>query len=58
MVTDATRRWMRELAALRQEAAKLRSRDGADGPARDLLDRAISSPTRFARTLRRVISAA
>lgn len=41
MVTDATRRWMREFAALRQESVKLRSRGGADGPARDLLDRAL-----------------
>ena len=41
MVTDATRRWMREFAALRQEAAKLRSREGADVPAGDLLDRAL-----------------
>ena len=32
---------MREFAALRQEAAKLRARDGADGPVRDLLDRAL-----------------
>jgi PAS domain-containing protein len=41
MVTHATRRWMREFAALRQEAAKVRSRDGAAGPERDLLDRAL-----------------
>ena len=32
---------MREFAALRQDAAKLRSRDGADGPIRELLDRAL-----------------
>jgi PAS domain-containing protein len=32
---------MRELAVLRQEAAKLRVRDGADTPGRDLLERAL-----------------
>jgi PAS domain-containing protein len=32
---------MREFAALRQEAVKLRARDGADATMRDLLDRAL-----------------
>jgi hypothetical protein len=32
---------MRELAVLRQEAAKLRARDGGDASARDRLDRAL-----------------
>ena len=41
MVNDVTRRWMREFAVLRQEAAKLRSRDGGDAAARELLDRAL-----------------
>jgi PAS domain-containing protein len=41
MVTDVTRRWMREFATLRQEAAKLRPRDGSDATIRDLLDRAL-----------------
>lgn len=40
MVTDATRRWMREFAALRQAAGKQHPHDAAE-TARDLLDRAL-----------------
>jgi PAS domain-containing protein len=53
MVTDGTRRWMRELADLREEAANLPQRDGADEATRNLFFRAL----RLAEALREDLAA-
>ena len=53
MVTDGTRRWMRELADLREEAANLPPPDGADEVTRNLLVRTL----RLAEALREDLAA-